>query len=72
MMGSVSCKVISHTTLLPHCRSQMTSDDSDIPLLLVTGAGSLLGKILYFLSQKMFLPEVMPILGLISLDEYSR
>lgn len=72
MMGSVSCKVESHTTLLPHCRSQMTRDDSDIPFLLVTRVGSLIGKILHFQSQKLFPPEVMPILRLISLDENSR
>lgn len=59
-------------TLLLHCRSKMTRDDSDMPFLLVTGVRDLIGRIFYFQSQKILLPEVMPRLGFISLEDYNR
>jgi hypothetical protein len=72
MMGSVSCKVVSHMIPLLHCRSQMPRDDSDVPFLLVTGVRNLIRRIFYFQSQKILLLEVMPRLGFISLKDYSR
>lgn len=54
MMGSGSCKVVSHPNPLPHCRSHMSRDGRDIPFPLVTGGGSLIGKTLHFQSQKYF------------------